>query len=134
MKTLLLTLFLLIPHLNADEKVNENRKHALEYFEGKRAIVKVSVSKSYFWQTRIHKCKTCTNPVHDIITIFKVVETYKGKIPVGTEICCFHQRTDKKSLKQGDVYVFDMPAAPGQVQLLDTGMLVPFKELLKRKR
>ena len=134
MKTLLLTIFLLIPHLNAEEKVDEHQKHALKYFEGKRAIVKVSVSKSYFWQTTIHKCDICTKSVHDIITIFKVVETYKGKVPVGAEICCHHRRTDKKSLKEGDVYVFDLTAASDQVQFLDVGMLVPFKELLKRER
>ena len=111
------------------------KKHALRYLGGEgESVVRVSVVKSYYWQTVKHQCKVCTNPIHHIITIFKVEESYSGKIPEGMKICCFHKRTDTKGLKIGAVYLFSMNVPVGQVRHLDSGELVPVAEISKRWR
>ncbi len=131
-KTLLVFLLLLLPCVFGAEKAAETREHALRYFSG--TVVRASVSKSYYWQSVAHSCPTCNDPIHDIITVFKVEESYSGGVPVGTEICCFHRSQTEKSLKPGDVCIFPATAPISQVQHLDTGDLVPVAEISKRQR
>jgi hypothetical protein len=131
-KTLLVLLLLLLPCAFGAEEAAETRKHALRYFSG--TVVRASVSKSYYWQSVAHSCPTCNDPIHDIITVFKVEESYSGGVPVGTEICCFHRSQIEKNLKPGDVYIFAAKAPINQLQHLDTGDLVPVAEILKLER
>ena len=131
-KTLLVFLLLLLPCVFGAEKAAEMREHALRYFTG--TVVRASVSKSYYWQSVPHSCAICKDPIHDIMTVFKVEESYSGGVPVGTEILCLHRSQIEKSLKPGDVYIFPVGAPINQVQFLDTGELVPVAEISKRQR
>ena len=133
-KTLLAFHLFLLPCVFGAEKAEGTREHALRYFSGEHSIIRASVSKSYYWQSSTHKCPTCSEPVHEIITIFKVEESYAGDLPVGTEICCFHRSQIEKSLKPGDMYIFPTTPPATQVQHLDTGVLVPVAEISKRYR
>ncbi|MEO5917388.1 MAG: hypothetical protein ABIS50_24375 [Luteolibacter sp.] len=110
------------------------KDHALRYFGQKENVIMVSVVKSWFMQVREFKHSNEVERSNEIITVFRVEEAYKGALPVGFEICCFHRDMEKKHLEVGSKFIFETATPLEQVHFLDTGELVPIEKISKLNR